>query len=45
MTYSLKNLANLSAEGATFMRILWGGSRNGSLKRLNNSKLDDNGVL
>ena len=45
MTYSLKNLANLSAKGAIFMRILLGVSRNESLRRLNNSVLEDNGVL
>ena len=45
MVYSLKNIAILSAKGATFRCILWGISRNEGLRRLNNSVLEDKGVL
>ena len=40
MTYSVENIAVLSAKGAAFRCILWGISR-----RLNNSVLKDNSVL
>ena len=45
MAYSLENIAILSAYGATFRCILWGISRNESLKRLKQSVLEDKGVL
>ena len=45
MAYLLENTAILSAKGATFRCILWGISRNGGLRRLNNSVLEDKGVL
>ena len=45
MTYSLKNIAILSAKGATFRCILMGISKNEGLKRLNNSVTYDRGVL
>ena len=45
MAYSLENIAILSAKGATFRCILWGISRNEGLRRLNNSVLEDRGVL
>ena len=45
MAYSLENIAILSAKGATFRYILWGISRNEGLRRLNNSVLEDKGVL
>ena len=45
MAYSLENIAILSAKGATFRCILWGISRNEGLRRLNNSVLEDKGVL
>ena len=45
ITYSLENIAILSAKGATFRCILWGISRNEGLRRLNNSVLEDKGVL
>ena len=45
MAYSLENIAILSAKGATFRCILWGISRNEGLRRLNNSVLEDWGVL
>ena len=40
-----KNIAILSAKGATFRCILWGISRNEGLRRLNDSVLQDKGVL
>ena len=43
--YSLENIAILSAKWATFRSILWSISRNEGLKKLNNSVLDDKGVL
>ena len=45
MAHSLKNIAKLSAKGASFRCILWGISRNEGLRRLNNSVLEDKGVL
>ena len=43
--YSLKNIAILSAKGATFRCILMDISENEGLKRLNNSVTYDKGVL
>ena len=37
MAYSLKNIAILSAKGATFRCLLIGISKNGALKKINNS--------
>ena len=37
MAYSLKNIAILSAKGATFRCLLMGTSKNEALKKLNNS--------
>ena len=45
MAYSLKNIAILSAKGATFRCILMGISKNEALKRLNNSVAHDRGML
>ena len=45
MAYSLKNIAILSAKGATFRCILMGISKNEALKRLNNSVARDRGML
>ena len=46
MAYGLENIVILSAKGATFRCILWGISRNeGLIRRLNNSVLEDKGVL
>ena len=45
MTYGLENIAILSARGATFRCILWGISRNEGLRKLNNTVLEDKGVL
>ena len=44
-TYSLKNIAILSAKGAIFGCILMGISKSKGLKRLNNSVTYDRGVL
>ena len=41
----MKNIAILSAKGATLRCILWGISRDGAVNRLNNSVLEDKGVL
>ena len=43
--YGLKNIATLSVRGTAFRCILWSISRNEGLKRLNNSVLEDKGVL
>ena len=45
MADSLRNVAILSAKGATFRCILMGISKNEGLKRLNNSVAYDRGVL
>ena len=45
MAYSLKNIAILSARRATFRYLLMGVSKNEALKKLNNSVLQDKGVL
>ena len=45
MAHCLKNIAILSAKGATFRCILMGIGKNGSLKRLNTSVTYDKGVL
>ena len=45
MAYSLKNIAILSAKGATFRCVLMGISKNEGLKRLNNSVTCDRGAL
>ena len=45
MANSLKDVAILSAKGATFRCILMGISKNEGLKRLNNSVTYDRGVL
>ena len=45
MAYSLKNIAILSAKGATFRCVLMSISKNEGLKRLNNSATYDKGVL
>ena len=43
--YELKNIAILSARGATFKCILWGIGRDEGLRRLINSVLENKGVL
>ena len=45
IAHSLKDIAILSAKGATFRCILMGISKNEALKRLNNSVTRDRGVL
>ena len=45
MAYSLKNIAIFSAKGATFRSLLMGTSKNGTLKKINNSVTYDRGVL
>ena len=45
MAHSLKNIAILSAKGATFRCLLMGNSKNEALKKLNNSVTYDRGVL
>ena len=43
--YELKNIAILNVKGVDFRRILWDISRNEAANRLNNSVLDNKGVL
>ena len=45
MAYYLKNIAILSAKGATFTCLLMGISKNEALKKLSNSVTYDRGVL
>ena len=45
MAHFLKNMAILSAKGATFRCLLMGTSKNKTLKKLNNSVTDDKRVL
>ena len=45
MAYSLESIVILNTKETTFRCILWGISKNEGLKRLNNSVLEDKGVL
>ena len=45
MAYELKNIAILNAKGVDYRCILWGISKNDAINRLNNSVLEDKGVL
>ena len=45
MAYSLKNIAVLSAKGATFRCLLMGINKNEELKKLNNSVIYDRRAL
>ena len=45
MAYSSKNIAIMSAKGATFRCLLMGISKSEALKKLNNSVTFDRGVL
>ena len=45
MAYELKNIAILSAKGVDYRCILWGVTKNDAVDRLNNSVLEDKGVL
>ena len=43
--YELKNIAILSLEGVNFRCILWDINKDESVNRLNNSVLEDKGLL
>ena len=43
--YELKNIAILNVKGVDFRCVLWGISRNEAVDRLNNSVLENKGVL
>ena len=43
--YEFKNTAKLNVKGVDFRCILWGASRDEAVNRLNNSVLEDKGVL
>ena len=43
--YELKDIAVLNAKGVYFRCILWGVSRYEAVNRLNNSMIEDKGVL
>ena len=45
MAYELKNIAILSAKGVDYRCIIWSISRDEAVDRLNNSVLEDKGVL
>ena len=45
MAYELKNIAILNAKDVDYRCILWGISKNDAVDRLNNSVLEDKGVL
>ena len=45
MAYELKNIAILNEKGVDCRSILWGISKNNAINRLNNSVLEDKGVL
>ena len=45
IAYELKNYAILNVKGVDYRCILWGTSRNEAVNILNNSNLDDKGVL
>ena len=43
--YELKNIAISNVKGVDFRSFLWGISRDEAVNRLNNSMLEDRGVL
>ena len=43
--YELKNIAILNVKGVDFRCILWGISRDEAVNKLNNSVLEDKGIL
>ena len=43
--YELKNIAILTVKGVDYRCILWGISKTEAVNRLNNSVLEDKGVL
>ena len=45
MAYELKNIAILNAKGVDYRCILWDISKNDAVNTLNNSVLEDKGVL
>ena len=45
MAYELKNIAILNVKDVDYRCILWSISRDGAVYRLNNSVLEDKGVL
>ena len=45
MVYKLKNIAILNAKGVDYGCILWGISKTDAVDMLNNSVLEDKGVL
>ena len=45
MAYELKNIEILNAKAVDYRCILWGISRGEAINRLNNSVLEDKGVL
>ena len=45
MAFKSKNIAILSAKGVDYRCILWNNSRDKAVNRLNNSVVEDKGVL
>ena len=45
MSYDLQNIATLNVKGVDYRCVLWNITRNDAINRLNNSKLDDKGIL
>ena len=45
MAYELKNIAILNAKAVNYRCILWGISKDDAINKLNNSVLEDKGVL
>ena len=45
MAFELKNIAILNAKGVNYRYILWGISRDEAVNRINNSVLEEKGVL
>ena len=45
MTYDLQNIATLNVKGVDYRCVLWNITRNDVINRLNNSRLDDKGIL
>ena len=43
--YELKDIAILNVKGVDFRCMLWGISKNEAVNRLNNSVLEDKGIL
>ena len=45
MAYELENIVILNVNGVNYRCVLWNITKNNSINRLNNSKLDDKGTL